>query len=277
MRRLILHGLHVDEFIHPDEKNNKKRALRNSTLQKALSSAANFCHIAIEPITQGTFVKINETCSTDLIKILHNVCTILEVESIPEIYICHLLCTTTMALGSTEKAYLVIPDYVLNNFDEDMLYYDLGNVVTMLKADHVGISTLAAYIPGGGLIEIPKLLFNAYLHSADSTSDRGGLLSCQSWCAAARCQLFELGISPKISRQFFSTDKEAEDFVEKYLDEQKRVVNKYNRILIRAARTYQNLTYIEAPANKMLRELFDWYKNPKGYQAVISKHGSDYL
>lgn len=131
MKRKILRGLFVEEFIHPHEKENKARALNNGILNNALNSAADFCHVAIEPVTQGTFVQMNEHCATKLLKVVRDVCTILEV-------------------------------------DTEMLYYTVGNSITMIKGDHVRLTTLAAYMPGGGLVELPKMLFNKYLHSADS-------------------------------------------------------------------------------------------------------------
>lgn len=276
MKRFILHGLQVKEFIHPDELKNKKLALNNSSVQKLLESAASFCKALIEPFTQGTFVQINDSCAPDLMKIVCNVCKILEVE-VPEVYVCHLMDINITPMGTDKKSYLVVPDYVLNVFDTEMLYYNVGNAITMIKADHVSLTTLAAYMPGGGFIEAPKLLFMAYLHAADSTSDRGGLLASQSFAATARCHLFDMGIPPRESKKFFSNDTEAEIFVEKYLDSYKKTLDKYNPPVTRVARQLQRMSYIEAPANNMLRELYDWYKDPNGYRAIISRHGREYV
>lgn len=276
MKRFILKGLQVGEFIHPDELKNKERALNNSAVKKLLDSAANFCKALIDPFTQGTFVQLNDTCAPDLMKIVRDVCKILEVE-VPEVYVCHLMDINIMPMGTDNKSYLVVPDYALNIFDEEMLYYNVGNAITMIKADHVSLTTLAAYMPGGGLIEVPKLLFMAYLHAADSTSDRGGLLASQSFAATARCHLFDMGIPPRESRKFFSNDMEAEIFVEKYLRRHKEILEKHNELITKVARKFQRMSYIEAPANKMLRELFDWYKEPNGYRAIISRHGCEYI
>lgn len=277
MERFILHGLRVSEFIHPDELANKERALNNSAVQKLLDSAADFCKALIEPFTQGTFVQLNDTCAHDFMKIVRDVCTILEVDT-PEVYLCHLMSTNIMPMGTDGKSYLVVPDYVLNTFDDEMLYYNVGNAITMIKADHVSLTTLAAYMTGGSIfIEVPKMLFCAYLHSADATSDRGGLLASQSFAATARCHLFELGIPPRESRQFFSNDMEAEIFVENYLRKHKEILDEYSPLVTQVARRFQRMSYIEAPANTMLRSLFDWYKDPKGYRAVIAKHGREYV
>ena len=277
MKRFILQGLQVKEFIHPKELKKKDRALNNSAVQKLLESAANFCRALIEPFTQGTFVQLNDTCAHDFMKIVNNVCEILEVTPVPDVYVCHLMDVNITPMGTDNKSYLVVPDYVLNVFDEEMLYYNVGNAITMIKADHVSLTTLAAYMPGGGLIEAPKLLFMDYLHAADSTSDRGGLLASQSFAATARCHLFDMGIPPCESRELFSNDTEAEIFVEKYLDSHKKTLSKYSPLFTRVARQFQRMSYIEAPANKMLRELFDWYKDPNGYRAIISRHGQEYI
>ena len=170
--------------------------------------------------------------------------------------------------------YLVVPDYVFKYSDEDMLYYNVGNAVTMIKADHVKLATIAEYMPGGGLIEVPKLLFTAYLHCADATSDRGGLLACQSLAASVRNHFWELGISPVESVKFLTDDKAAEIFIENYLKEQEIVNKQFNGIVTKISRWWQRMSYLEAPANKMLRDLFNWYKDSDGYNAVISKYST---
>lgn len=277
MKRLILNGLRVEEFIHPAEIKRKKRALNSSSVKSLVESASGFCKKLIDPVTQGTFVKINNSAD-DFMKIVKNVCKILDVEPVPEVYVCHLMSANIMPMGTDEKSYLVVPDYVLNSFDKEMLYYNVGNAVTMIKADHVGLTTLAAYMPGGSLfIDVPKMLFMAYLHAADSTSDRGGLLASQSFASTVRCHFFELGIPPSESKKIFTTDEEAENFVEEYLKSHENLLKSYSPIITKVARQFQRMSYIEAPANTMLRELFNWYKDPKGYRAVLANHGKNYL
>ena len=282
MKRLILHGLRVEEFIHPNELKNKEKALNNPTVQKLLDSAASFCKRLIEPFTQGTFVQINAVklsdSDLDFMGIVRDVCKILDLNSVPEVYVCHLMDTNIIPMGTDNKSYLVVPDYVLNSFDAEMLYYNVGNALTMIKADHVALTTLAAYMPGGSLfVDVPKMLFMAYLHSADATSDRGGLLASQSFAATVRCHFFELGIPPAESKKLFSSDKEAAVFVENYLRNHQEILKEYDPIITKVARQFQRMSYIEASANKMLKELFDWYKDSNGYRAVIARHGNDYL
>ena len=272
MSRKILHGLDVDEFRHPDEKKNRQLAMNNPILKRALTYTADFCRTAIGPTTKGTFVQINEHCAPEIFKIIYDVCAVLEVDPNFNVYICHLMYNNIMPIGVDGQSYLVIPDYVIDTFDDEMLYYNFGNAITMIKADHVSLTTLAAYMPGGGLIEAPKMLFNAYLHSADATSDRGGLLASQNFAATVRCHLFELGIPPKVSRTLFTTDKEASIFVADYLHEQLNIINGFSTVLMTASRKYQDLTYIEAPANTMLYELYEWYQAPLGYRRVMANH-----
>ena len=277
MPRLILRGLKVSEFIHPDELMNKQRAESNPGVQKLIAKATEWCTELLEPFTQGTFVKINKSCAPDFMKVVSDVCTILEVE-VPEVYICHLMSKDIMPMGTDQKSYLVVPDFVFSSFDNEMLYYNVGNAITMIKADHVGLTTLAEYMPGGSIfIDAPKMVFCAYLHAADATSDRGGLLASQSFAASVRSHFLELGIPPKESKKLFTTDAEAEIFVEHYLEEHKKILGKYNTIFNQAARQFQRMSYIEAPANKLLRELFNWYRDSNGYRAVLARHGNDYL
>lgn len=277
MPRLILRGLSVSEFIHPDELRNKAQAMKDSGVQKILATATDWCKELLEPFTQGTFVKLNNSCAPDFMEIVRNVCIIMEVE-VPEVYVCHLMSKDIMPMGTDQKSYIVVPDFVFSSFDNEMLYYNIGNAITMIKAEHVGLTTLAAYMPGGSIfIDTPKMLFCAYLHAADATSDRGGLLASQSFAASVRSHFLELGIPPKETRKLFTTDAEAELFVEHYLEEHEKILDRYNTLFNKVARQFQRMSYIEAPANKMLRELFEWYKDPNGYRAVLLRHGNDYL
>lgn len=74
MKRKILRGLKVSDFIHPDELQKKEVALNNKKVQEFLNSAANLCKTAVAPVTQGTFVKINEMSDPTLIRIVREVC-----------------------------------------------------------------------------------------------------------------------------------------------------------------------------------------------------------
>ena len=188
MRRKILHGLEVEDFIHPRESTAKKFANASSAVRNFLGSASSLCATAVDPVTQGTFVKIS---APKLLKIASDVCRILDVSPVPEIYLCHLMSRDIMPLGS-DAPYLVVPDYTLRYSDDDMLYYNFGNAVAMIKADHVELEMLAAYMPGGMLVNAARIIFTQYLHCADATSDRGGLLACQSFAAAVRNHFWEL-------------------------------------------------------------------------------------
>ena len=266
--RKILKGLQVADFVHPDEAQNRANVMNNEPLQKMIGTAAEMCNEIVDPLIQGTFVQVDDSSAPELSRIVKNVCAILEVEPVPPISICHLMSTNITPIGTTTP-YLVVPDYVLRYSDEDMLYYNIGNSIAMIKANHVELTTLASYLPGNLFIDIPKTLFIACLHSADATSDRGGLLACQSFAAAVRNQMWELGIPPSESKKLFTTDDEAEDFVRDYLARYDAVIKKYDSIPMQAARKYQRLAYIEAPGNLMLRALFDWYTDPNGYEYVL--------
>ena len=145
MERKILRGLKVSDFIHPEELVAKANALNNPMVRKYLDSAAELCTNIFDPITQGTFVKINENSEPILIRIVREVCEILDVSPTPDVYLCHLMYVNIVPYGS-KVPYLVIPDYVLQYTDEDMLYYNIGNAVAMIKADHVELATIAAYL-----------------------------------------------------------------------------------------------------------------------------------
>ena len=131
------------------------------------------------------------------------------------------------------------------------------------------ITTVAAYMGSSLWTAVPQMKFKQYLHMADSTSDRGGLLACQSMAAAARCHLLEMGLPLGLSRRLLATPRMMEDFLEQYLKEalgEERRMNGLNR----AARMWIDATYMEGAAGGMLEELYQWYR--KGYRKLRERY-----
>ena len=102
-------------------------------------------------ITEGTYVRLQPQAAPSLFRILKDVCRILDYREaqLPEIYVYHAM-DHTVRPCSADHTYIVMADYVLHSYDEDMLYYILGNAVTMILAGHVKMTTAAAYMGPAG-------------------------------------------------------------------------------------------------------------------------------
>lgn len=268
--RIIWKGLSVSDFIHPGEEQAKNSFAKTPAYQKIVSAVSDVSLKLYKTVIEGTYIKLSPDTAPYIFAVLKDVCRILDYPNVPDIYLCHLM-SQMVNPCSAGQDYILIADYVLETYDEEMLYYTFGNAITMIMAGHVKITTAAAYLPSGMLLTLPQIPFKQYLHLADATSDRGGLLACQSLAAAARCHFFELGIAPATSRRLFDTDKMAEEFIEKYLSSIKQK-NGHNSALTKAAGWWVNATYIEGAANLMLKELYTWYLD--GYQELVRKYSA---
>lgn len=280
-KRIIWKGLKVTDFVHPGEEEARDALIGSAAFQKAVSMLSGASLMLNKTVVEGTYVQLSKETAPRVMEILEDVCRILDRDSVPELYVCRKMAQIVTpfcrmaddfeedSFRETEGSYLVMSDYVLRNFDEDMLYYSFGNAVTMIMAGHVKMTTVAAYMGANLWTIIPQMKFKKYLHMADATSDRGGLLACQSLAAAARCHLLELGLPLGLSRRLLASPEMAEDFLERYLQEAQREERRMNG-LNRAARMWIDAVYMEGAPGGMLEELYQWYK--KGYQRLRSRY-----
>lgn len=266
--RVCFRGLKVEEFVHPDEINFRNELTKSKGYQKVVSTVSEM--VAAYQFTNrlGVYTKLSRTTAPELYEILEDVIRILDVKCSPDIYMIHSYTQILLPCG-TEQPYLVISDYIAAEADTDMLYYLLGNAVTMIKAGHVEITNITSHMPNSLWLTLPQIAIKRYLHVADATSDRGGLLACQSFSAAARCHFLELGLPMNEVKRMFRDDDETAEYVTQYLKNVQNI-NAGDSVLTVFAEKWINLNYIEAPANRMLYELYQWYND--GYRKIMKKY-----
>lgn len=266
--RVILKNLQVSDFIHDRELELKQSVINSPEIQKLIGMASDLNLKLNKTQIQGTYIQLYPETAPQLFAVLRDVCRILDYDGLPEIYLCK-MASIIVQPCTAETEYIVISDYTLENYDEDMLYFALGNAIAMILAGHVKMTTAAAYMGCNIWTALPQIKFKEYLHATDSTSDRGGLLACQSLAAAARCHLFELGMPPSVSRRLFSTDEETAAYLERYL---KAVAekNERSRSLANLGEWWINMNAFEGAGNVMLADLYDWYC--KAYHQVLNKY-----
>lgn len=266
--RIVWKNLHVSDFIHPEEAKVKENVINSAAFQKAIAALSDINIKIHETIIEGTYIKLSQKTAPHIMAILDDVCRILDCEQIPDVYVCHQMSQLVQPC-SADRNYLVVADYVIKTFDDDMLYYLFGNAMAMIMADHVKMTTVAAYMGANLWTIIPQIEFKHYLHLADATSDRGGLLACQSITAVAKCHLLELGLPVKFTRRYCTSERETEIFIEQYLAEIHKNALKKN-LLNKAAEVWINSTYMEGAANFMLEDLYHWYQT--GYQNLRKQY-----
>lgn len=266
--RVYFKGLRMEEFIHPGEQEAKGILLSSAGYQKLVSMFSEL--VTTYQFTQrvGVYIKLSPETAPHLFQILTDVCAILDVATVPAVYMTHAYSQMLLPCGTAEP-YLVISDYIAQHADREMLYYLFGNAIGMIKGDHVEITNITSCMTSNLWLTAPQLAIKKYLHLADATSDRAGLLACQSLSAAVRCHFLELGLPMAEVKRRFREDDLTEQYVVQYLANVQRV-NQADTKLTKLAEKWMNLNYIEAPANEMLRELLQWYR--QGYPQLLERY-----
>lgn len=240
--------------------------------QKMVTMLSRMAETYSFTLREGVYTRLYPETAPKLFEIMENTCRILDFPNLPNLYMIHSFSQILLPCGSAHP-YLVISDYISEAADIDMLYYLFGNAITMIKAGHVEITNLTSYMTADIWLAAPQLAVKSYLHAADITSDRGGLLACQSFSAAVRYHMLELGVPIRETWNLFRNDDEAVIFVHEYLREI-RSFNEMDSLSAKIAEKWMDITYMEGAANKMLYEMYQWYQS--GYPRLMKKYASVY-
>lgn len=258
--KLMLKGVSSEDYIHPLEQ--KMRLTSDMKLvSKGLDVLNDLSVSLIRRITLGKHIEVNRTTAPDLDALVRDVCDILDYPQVPRVYICHQAAQTLFCAGS-EHVQITFSDYIWEQFDMDMLYFAFGNIISMLKAGHVRLATICSMMIPSTAAAVLEMPLRAYLRAADMSSDRGGLLACQNFSAAAKCILWDAGIPLsemkndgdiiRLSRAYIN----AVDYLEPDW-------------LTQLSSTWKKLNMDSMPHAYRLRELLEWYEN--GYPALIAR------
>lgn len=260
----ILKGLALDDYIHPEEKKFRLGAENFSLVQSALDLLNDVSVQLVRQITEGKWVELKASAAPEIFSDLDEVCTILDYPHRPKIFTRRER-SFKIVVGGTDYMQMLIPDYVLNEYDAQMRRYLLGNAVSMFKSGHVQLSTISSVLCANSLTALVQLALLTYLRAADLTSDRGGLLACQNFSAAARCILLEAGLP--LSELRYLSDEEIVDFSEKYILEMS--YREVGDLISETATFFNRIVQAETPPHVRLSELLLWYRG--GYEKVLSK------
>lgn len=264
MEKKRLDGLTENDYIHADELSMR---LGNTydAIQQGLDKVGDVSVALMRRMTLGRYVEVDEITAPELTKIVKDVCRILDCSTIPAIYLCHQAVQTYFCAGS-EKKIIVISDYMVENLDEDMLYFIIGNIISMFKCGHVGIITAYAILPERPITAPLMLAINQYLRAADLTSDRGGLLACQSISTALKYILWEAGTPMNDIR--FLDEEETIALAKAYVTAKEEVALDAVTGIATQVKEYM---MDSMPHAHRIKELLAWYEN--GYHDVISSKG----
>ena len=257
-------GLSENDYIHPDE---AKMRLGNTynVIKKGLDKVGDISVTLMRRMILGRYVEVDEKTAPELTRIVRDVCEILAYPIVPKIYLCHQAVQTYFCAGS-EKMVIVISDYMVENLSSDLLYFAIGNIVSMFKSGHVGLVTASGILPERVATVPLTLAINQYLKAADMTSDRGGLLACQSIGTALKYIMWEAGL-PLNELQFLD-EAETVALAKAYVRSKEMVDLDSVTVLTTQVKEF---TMDSKPHAYRVKELLAWYKT--GYQDLIKRNG----
>lgn len=266
-KRVVLSGLKADDYISPEE-SSMLLSGDMALVTKGLDMLNDLCVSLVQRLTLGRHIEITRETAPDLYHIIEDVCAILDYQPIPNVYVCHQPAQELFCAG-TDRNQITFSDYLLEKFDEDMLYFAFGELIAMFKGGHTRLSTVCYLIPPTPEALPLKLPLLAYLRAADLSSDRGGLLACQSFAAAAKCILWDAGIP--MSEMSEKNEDEIIQLAQDYVASVKAVSPE---LLGEIATSWKKWNMESMPHAYRLEKLLSWYQN--GYDDIVAqwKHGS---
>ena len=266
MNKVNLKGLTLADYLHPEEESFRLGADNIFLVRKALDILNDISVQLVRQITEGKWVELKPETAPDILKTVEEVCQTLDFPKRPKIFTRHER-STKIIVGGTDYMQMLIPDYVLNEYDADMKRYAFGNAISMFKAGHVQLANISSVLFSNSLTAPMQVALFTYLRAADLTSDRGGLLACQNFSAAARCILVEAGLS--LTEMRYLNDEEILSLAEEYLQEISYGEVGMGDVLTETAAFWKRIDTDEAPPPVRLKELLNWYRD--GYEKVLSK------
>lgn len=260
--KIKLTGLYADAYTHPEE---KKMHMDGDfhLVTKGMDLLNDINVSVVKQITLGRHIEVTEKTAPRVKKILDDVCDILDYPNVPRIYICHQAAQTLFCAG-TDRVQITVSDYIIDHFDDDMLYFAFGNLISMFKAGHVRLVTICSLMINSPQTLIFELPLYAYLRAADLSSDRGGLLACQNFAAAARVILWNAGIP--IEEMSNKTEAEMVELSEAFIEAVEQTSPEW---LTMGAAAWKKLNMESMPEAYKLKTLLEWYRTE--YSQFVSQ------
>jgi Zn-dependent protease with chaperone function len=285
MELIKLEGLNPREYEHPLDRKALDALEKTPGLDLLVRK---FYELGIEKFLRlefiGSNLKVTPGSLPDIYEILDEACEILNLKTIPELYIRpddyfrKLEVTTNNLQGLTlgvEKPLVVISSACIESFSRSELLFIIGCEVGRLKSQHVLyeniawlfplISNAMASIPGLGQITSTftigvYLALIHWLRMADYTADRAGLLACQDVNSAMTAMAKIAGLPPKYFDSFNVDDfqTQAREF-EGFADTAYNKILKVLSLSLRdqaftIARTHELLKWIDSGNYQAVRE-----------------------
>lgn len=245
-----LSGLRVEQFAHPDD-----TAMLNSLKKiKAVDKFFSFVedqnnNLFLRMNTLGNCIRITEAGEPRIYKLVREVCDTLDYPTVPEIYSTRSYKIDVDSSG-VDKPMIVLPDFIMNNYDDALLRFTIGRAVTRLKSESLKFYVAAkVMIMATSNIDLlsdsVRLGVANWMRKAELTADRGGLLACQNLKTSMAFLFNKAGMPIQEAKNVPYMD---------YIKEYKIESN-----LAKFGKGIQTFFDTDGWANDRIIELFQWY------------------
>ena len=194
-----LTGLQVKDFIHPEESVAWNALMKATWLKRLLDWLGSYqARLELKTNLLGNTFGVTREDMPELYCMIREVCDVLDYRQPIQVYV-YRSSDLDIKIYYGDTPVLIYPDFILNDYDRDMIRFETGRAVTMLKSDNAQLRValwaaipLVSGIPAVGEVAVPVLA--SWLRKADYTEDRGGLLACQNMGIAAKTLMRRCGL-----------------------------------------------------------------------------------
>jgi Zn-dependent protease with chaperone function len=187
-----LYDIAVSDFQHPKEASSMMTLKNTNGLEKVVKK---FYDLGIENIIKlqytGSSLKLSKKSFPDLFHLTETACDILNVNTLPELYVHRSEQFTATTLG-VDRPMIAISTECLDKLSKQELLFMIGRQVAHIKSQHIlyqeigfifpelmdALSTITLGLSGVLSSGLKYALFH-WAQTAEYTADRGGLLVCQ--------------------------------------------------------------------------------------------------
>lgn len=245
-----LMGISVEEFAHPEETAALNALRKAKSLERLLNwIAKESTQLILKTEILGNYFGITPKDMPQLYGLVREVCKTLDYEPVPRLYLSRNE-KLKIQIFAGESPLLLFPDFIIHDFSEEMLRFQIGCAVTALKAQtsQLKMAAAAAMLISGEIPVIGEVILPVlanWSRKAELTEDRGGLLACQDIHAAIRTLMRTAGLPT----QYIDTS---------CLPEYMKACQPAGK-LSAASRYLQTAFRMEAWNNDRIIKLYQWY------------------
>ncbi|WP_207708772.1 M48 family metalloprotease [Heliobacterium mobile] len=210
MKQKQLVGLRSTEYEHPFDR-NALEALRGTPGLETI--VKKFNHYGIEKLLKirytGSNIKVDDRNYPELYDTLRQVCAIIDLPEIPDLYIQWGYEINAFTAG-VEKPIIVLNSSCIDFLSKEELMFIIGHEAGHIKSQHVLYHQIAEVLPimgdiiGNATLGIGSLISTGaeiallnWQRMSEFTADRAGLLACQDANIATKAMVKLAGVPQK--------------------------------------------------------------------------------